>query len=286
MSLTALLPPLSSLLAAGGGPAERDMEDLARACLRDQGFTGRCLERMTRHSPGRLRLHWLEQRSIPGLLAHFAWRKRWIEARVRERMTDDGQLLVLGAGFDGIGVATALRLPQCQVFELDREGVMESKCRQVSGVFGLPGNWNPIAVDFAKPGRGPHWGSRLFTHARWRPGASTVVVAEGLLMYLPPRIVDAMRRSLEASTAGELHLLATAMDVRGDGAIGFRDQAGCVGRLMQGIGERFVWGIDRRTLDEALADRGMLDIQHAADDDSMPADPCPGEHLFIARLRD
>ena len=284
MSLTALLPPLAGLLAMGDRAPAQAMENLTRAWQRDQGCTGRSLECLTRGAAGRRGLHWLERRSIPGLLAHFEWRKRWIAARAMERLADDGQLLVLGAGFDDLGVTTALRLPRCHVFELDRKRVMESKRRQLSVVRGIPGNWNALAVDFASRGRGLDWGSRLRLHARWRPGAHTVVVAEGLLMYLPPTIVDAMLQTLEVSTSGDVHLIATAMDVRDNGAAGFRAQAGWIGRLMHGVGERFEWGLERRTLDKVLAHRGVLETRYAEDDDAMPVDPCPGEHLFIARL--
>lgn len=282
MSMTSLLPPLALLLDRGAAGPSRLARQMSRHWLRGQGLPGTGLQGLCRSTAGRGLLRGIEHLAIPALLAHFAWRKRWIAARLREHLPSDGQLVILGAGLDALGLEVARRMPRCRVFEIDREQVMTAKWQGLASVRTVPGNWHPIAMDLrdAWPaGVGP---GGLSEHPGWRPSATTCVVAEGVLMYLPAQDVLALSRAVQQATGGPLHLLATAMALRADGLPGFHSQRRWVEPLMRRIGEPFEWGLAREALDHALARAGWTGVRHAADDPAGVADPSPGEHVFVA----
>ena len=54
----------------------------------------------------------MERATHPGIVRHWMLRKKWIELRVRAAIADGAdQVVVLGAGFDTLGVRMAVERP-------------------------------------------------------------------------------------------------------------------------------------------------------------------------------
>lgn len=96
------------------------------------------------------------------------------------------QVVLLGAGFD----ARAFRLPwptESRCFELDTADVLEHKQRVLAAEAALSGCERiPVACDLRED-----WPAKLVA-AGFQPGARTVWIAEGLLVYLTPQDVDSL----------------------------------------------------------------------------------------------
>ena len=72
-------------------------------------------------------------------------RKRWIESRVRAAIADGAsQLVVLGAGFDTLGVRLAVERPDFRVVEIDHPATLAVKRSVVEMRLGCGG---PVMVE-------------------------------------------------------------------------------------------------------------------------------------------
>ena len=90
------------------------------------------------------------------------------------------QVLVIGAGFDTLCLRLAPLYPQASFFEIDHPDTAAAKHRGVERE-GLPENMHLIAADLAHSSLA----QVLEDNATWNSTATTAVVAEGLLYYLP-----------------------------------------------------------------------------------------------------
>lgn len=105
------------------------------------------------------------------------------------------QVLVLGAGFDTLCLRLAPRFSDVRWFEIDHPATSAAKVAGVTEV-GKPDNMLQIAVDLGQT----RLSTVLAEQARWDPRARTIVVAEGLLMYLTPEQIQALFEEVRIST--------------------------------------------------------------------------------------
>lgn len=111
---------------------------------------------------------------------------------------DDGamQVLMLGAGFDTLCLRLAPRLPALRFIEVDHPATSSAKAKGVAQQ-GPPENMTLIAADL---GDAPL--SKVMTGCNaWDSDARSVVVAEGLLMYLTRDDVAGLCRETATCTA-------------------------------------------------------------------------------------
>lgn len=239
----------------------------------------RWLHRCTRHPIGRAALRAAERVALPGLCAHYRWRKRHIGAWA-EALVQDGieQVLVLGAGFDALGAHLAMRHPRLRVLETDRAATMARKRDALARIDVGPPTLQHVdaLLDGAQ--------ALSRTLSLLDRDLRTLVIAEGLLMYVPRDAVIALFRTLAAHFAQPPILVGTAMQLH-DGEPGFVHQGHIVRHWLQRRGEPFRWGIDAAAPAASLAALG-LDVEAIADPDaSENPDPAPGECVFRARVR-
>lgn len=249
---------------------------IARACLQRAGESAGRLLRAVDGRLGRGLLGLLEAACVPGIGAHYAWRKRRIRQWARQACADGvRQVLILGAGFDGLAQTLLDAAPAARVFEVDRPATLAAK-RAALAALGLddarlqlcPGELGALPL------------------ARWlrglpgfAPELPTLVIAEGVFMYLPLDTVQTLLRQL-ARALPDADLIASAMDLRRDGTPGFARQRPWVGRWLQWRGELFCWGASRQALPLLLGQGGVRLGDVAAPDDGEDPDPAPGEWLF------
>jgi methyltransferase (TIGR00027 family) len=125
---------------------------------------------------------------MPGQFEAFAHRKAFCEGQVREGLGGGAsQVLVLGAGYDTIGWRLAPEFAGVEFFEIDHPATARLKAKGI-GAMGRRTNLHLIAEDLGKR----HLVDVLRATEAWSATAPTVIVAEGLLMYLPPEAVGAL----------------------------------------------------------------------------------------------
>ncbi len=183
-------------------------------------------------------------------LAHPVLRKRWIEDVVRSALGDCTQVVILGAGFDTLASRLHREFSTTQFWELDHPATQRVKRRAVDA----GSNLTLLAEDFTD--RPPM--SVLDDDPDYDPTANTVVVAEGLLMYLSlddvGRLFDAVRNRVGPSG----RLVATAVD---PSAFGGSDAFSAPGeggpRWLHRLGEPWHWTVGPGQLPGVLTEHDL-----------------------------
>ncbi|ROU06198.1 class I SAM-dependent methyltransferase [Lysobacter enzymogenes] len=261
-------------------PAVSRNAALARACLQGCGRPGARLLWAVDHAPGRVLLAALETLYLPGIGAHYAWRKRRIR-RWALRACGDGarQLLVLGAGFDGLSLFLLERIPGLRAFEIERESTVAIKREALRRLGVREPRLGLVAADLSVVAVE----ALLPDIPRFDPRLPTLVVAEGVLMYLDPPELQRLLRGL-AQTLPGAGLIATAMAPAAAGAPGFARQRSWVRRWLQRAGEPFRWAQTRDGLAATLAAASVRLERIADPDEAADPDPSPGEWLFAGEF--
>lgn len=277
---TSMLVAAATLQRARAQPGAEDAA-IARACLDQCGSAGSVLLWLVDHAFGRLVLAMLERVLLPGLRAHYAWRKRRIAQWARQACADGvAQVLLLGSGYDGLGCALAHQHPGLRVFELDREASIAIKRRALQALCLHPTGLHLHATDLARAD--PL--AALRSGGDFDPKLPTLCIAEGVLMYLSQAQASALLSGIARDLA-QPTIVATAMDLR-EGRPGFHREHPSVRRWLRRRGEPFLWGGGRAELTAVLSACGLR-LQALADPtDPVDPDPSPGEWLFLARRPD
>lgn len=97
----------------------------------------------------------------------------------------------------------------------------------------------------------------LASHPRFDASRTTLVVIEGVLMYLPVAAVTNFFRELAALFQNGLTCIFTFMDRRADGDIQFKTAHPAVRWWLQRKRERFLWGIERTRIADFLVAAGF-----------------------------
>jgi methyltransferase (TIGR00027 family) len=158
-------------------------------------FTRRAL-RFSRR-PWAVRLADLGETLQPGSFEGLGRRKIFMNEQVLTAIAAGArQVLVLGAGFDTMCLRLAPAHPELSFFELDHPDTSRVKTRAVKRM-GQPGNMELLTADLGE--------NKLSTVLSgcdaWDSDAVSVVVAEGLLYYLPPLSVQELFAELAMVTA-------------------------------------------------------------------------------------
>lgn len=236
VNTTARMIAAAQLLAAAEGWQPRPSPAAlhwSRELLRVQG--DRLLLGSVDHPLGRAAWRLLEAPLAPGLMRHFLRRKAWIEERCREAIARGcRQLLVLGAGLDTLAVRLRAAHDNLAVVELDRSPVaaLREHC------FAAPGH-RILAGDLAQAARGGATWTAIM--AATDPTATTLIVCEGVAMYLPLPLVTALLGRL-ATRFTDATLVISVMEHARD-PVGFRPYREAVTRWLRLRGEPFRWGL-------------------------------------------
>jgi methyltransferase (TIGR00027 family) len=221
--------------------------DATAKLLIESGAVGR---RAVRFSSSRLAVgiylafDWM----MPGQFEAFAYRKAFFERQVRKGIeAGAGQVLVLGAGYDTLGWRLAPEFSEVNFFEIDHPATGRLKAKGIEAM-GQPTNLHLIAEDL---------GERklvdvLYANATWNPTAPTVIVAEGLLMYLPPEAVGALFEQCAAATGAGSSIAFTYVVARSDGRPDAGPWAWLVLWLLKVGGEPWLWSIPAEALSPFL----------------------------------
>ena len=236
-SSTAKLIAASTILLAGD-PRTATLVAPGARTLCEQLLSGNRADRMLAKSasfaPTRALWRLLERMALPGIVAHYWHRKRWIERRCRESIASGFQrVVVIGAGFDTLALRLAAEYPHIDWIEIDHPATQSAKRCALGGE--LPPNLRFIAADLA---------TDPLPTGCFDDGRATLVVAEGVLMYLAAGAIERLFQAIATLRAPSVRTVFSFMSKWPDGSIGFLPRSKWVERWLAWRSEPFAWSIE------------------------------------------
>lgn len=194
---------------------------------------------------------------LPGQFEAFANRKSFCERQVRDGIGAGAtQILVLGAGYDTMGWRLAPAFTGVNFFEIDHPATAHLKAKGIEAM-GQRDNLCLIAEDLGKR----KLVDVLKANKSWDESARTVIVAEGLMMYLPPEAVRDLFCQCAIITGVGSRIAFTYIPTGEDG----RPDAGRWTWLMLWLlkvsGEPWIWSIRPEALSPFLEETGWTNTQ-------------------------
>ena len=254
---------------------------LAEAALCADGLGLRALRCALRFGWVRRICTAIEARLLPGIQWHYVLRKQRLHEWAMQAFAQGHtQLLILGAGLDGLGL-TAAQIAAIDVVEFDHPATQAIKRGALQRLVSSPPNLRLHALDLANGSV-----SNALRNARLRRDEPTLIVAEGLLMYMSQWRCRRMVIELLAWFRGPLRAAFSVMQVDKLGRAGFPQAQRGVGAWLAQRDEPFRWGCTPAALASTLY---RLDLQQLARHDpcSLPEPPasgwvpCPGEDMRL-----
>ena len=185
--------------------------------------------------------------TIPGILLHYALRKKCISELVRSALGNRvAQVVIVGAGFDPLSSELQLEFPTARFWEIDHPATQHHKVRACSEI-GIE-RVHFVAVDLSAAGLD----QEAFISSGFDSAKRTFWIAEGLLMYFPADIVSSLMRTMRSLSAPGSQLAFTFMEKQRDGHIRFDSQTKLVTWWLRTRGEPFLWGTSRSELAEFI----------------------------------
>jgi methyltransferase (TIGR00027 family) len=194
--------------------------------------------------------------AIPGIMLHYAVRKLFLEDAARAALASfgpgTGQVVVLGAGLDTLALRLHRERPDVRFFECDHPATQRLKRQAVEAHRPLGANLHLVELDLARR----TLEETLPAAPGYRPEAATLLIAEGLTMYLTADAMDGIFAFLRGHTGPGSRFVFTFMEPQEDGRIDFPGASPLVRPWLHQVGEPFTWGLRRAELPGWLAARG------------------------------
>ncbi len=204
-----------------------------------------------------------ERIGMPGGYAHGVLRKRYIDDAVRAALAGGReQVLLVGAGFDTLCVRLAPHYPRVQFVEIDHPATHDAKRTGAMTMTEVsPSRLHFVGADLARTS---------LTEAvpsEWDRSKRSVVVAEGLLMYLTEADVKSCLRAVHGLTAPGSQFIFTYL--RADEA-GHNPLSKLLVWSARLIGEKIQWWVDDDRLVSLLSEHGYT-VRDAPSDKDLRA---------------
>ena len=189
----------------------------------------------------------IERLTIPGILLHYALRKKCIRALVRSALANGvAQVVILGGGFDPLSSELQQEFPTALFWEIDHPATQRHKVRACSEI-GIE-RVHFVAVDLSATGLD----GEALIRSQFDPDKRTFWIAEGLLMYFPADVVSSLMKTSSTLSASGSKFAFTFMEKQGDGQIRFDSQTKLVDSWLRRRSEPFLWGSSRSDLPEFI----------------------------------
>jgi len=219
--------------------------DLCARVLEKHSSQTRLFSKIVRQSWFKPIANLVERMTIPGILLHYALRKKCIRELVRSALANGvAQTVILGAGFDSLSSELQLEFPTARFWEIDHPATQRHKVRACSEI-GIE-RVHFVAVDLSAASLD----REALIGSGFDPAKRTFWIAEGLLMYFPADIVSSLTRTMSSLSAPGSQLAFTFMEKQRDGQIRFDSQTKLVSWWLRRRGEPFLWGTTRSELAE------------------------------------
>jgi methyltransferase (TIGR00027 family) len=214
----------------------------------------------------------VEALTLPGIVRHYWHRKRWIETQCRRALQEGAnRVIVLGAGFDTLGLRLLAEQPALSVLEIDHPATQAAK-RQALNEASPPITTQPhyLALDLSTQA----WPDLGLSHSD-----DAVFIIEGVLMYLQADRVQALLNALRDCGAGRVRLIFSFMSQWPDGGHGFRPRSALIETWLRWRGEPFMWALPPAEMAGLLAEHGFALLALASSQDFSPA-AAPGQQAL------
>jgi methyltransferase (TIGR00027 family) len=189
----------------------------------------------------------VESITIPGILLHYALRKKYIRELVRSALAKGvTQVVILGAGFDPLSSEFQREFPTAVFWEIDHPATQRHKVRACSEI-GIE-RVHFVAVDLSAASLD----REAFISSGFDPAKPTFWIAEGLLMYFPADVVSYLMKTLSTLSTPGSEFAFTFMEKQSDGQLRFDSQTKLVASWLRRRGEPFLWGTTRSELAEFI----------------------------------
>lgn len=221
----------------------------------------------------------VETCTLPGIMRHYAYRKRWIEAHCRASFAVGYRhLVIIGAGFDTLGLRMAREFPQLAVTEIDHPATQSEKLRGMA-MHGksCPPNMNFLSLDLA---------SENIPLSLISENKPTIHVMEGLLMYLPEARVQQLFENLREVPVASSRVIASYMCRRADGKASFTPRSRIIDFWLRIRHEPFCWSRTQEQMQQWLDVIGFSMRTHATGPEMAGEHAIEGENLLLAELCD
>jgi methyltransferase (TIGR00027 family) len=191
---------------------------------------------------------------MPGQFEAFAYRKTFCEHQVRDGINAGAtQILVLGAGYDTMGWRLAPNFPDVNFFEIDHPATACLKTKAIEAM-GQYDNLHLIPEDLSKR----KLVDVLKSHKSWDQEAQAVIIAEGLLMYLPSSAVHDLFRQCASISGTGSRISFTYIGKRADGRPDAGRWTGLLLWILKATGEPWLWSIQPDQISRALKENGWI----------------------------
>ena len=239
-----------------------DAASTTRALLRAGGYMKPWHERVygsrTFGTVARATERWM----APGQATGLALRKRFMDDETRAAVADGAtQVLVVGAGFDTLASRLARELHHVSFFELDHPATQGAKRACLDSLAGNPEELHLVPVDLTHRSLA----SVLDELPRWDPHASTMTIAEGLLMYLTEPEVSALFEAVREHTPRGSRLAFSYFPGDARGKPDIPAATGLLRASLHLLGEPWRWAVP--DLDAFLRARGYRVLDPVARQD-------------------
>jgi methyltransferase (TIGR00027 family) len=197
---------------------------------------------------------WVVDKIGPGELMRLTLRKRFVDDELRAAIgAGAGQVLVVGAGFDTVGLRIAEAYPEVMVVEVDTAATVDRKRGALENIGGHRGDYHLFAADLARSSLG----QVLNAVPTWREDAQSVVVAEGVMMYLDEVEVAGFLHEIQKCTGPRSRLIFSyvAADDRGRPYLGVL--SGLIRVSLKLVGEPLRWAVRAGELESFLQRSGF-----------------------------
>ena len=201
----------------------------------------------------------IERSTVPGIVAHFILRKRFIEAAVLEAIAEGAsQVLVIGAGFDTLTLRLHRMHPHVKFVELDHAATQCYK-RKALAASGVGENIVLRAFDLTRQ----TLQQSLSGIRHWNDRAKTVFVMEGVLMYLDRSAVYALFEAIARQHASHIRVVFSALETMPNGRIDFQNATWLAKRLLHYWREPFRSSMSKDELSTVLTRLGYASVRTA-----------------------
>ncbi|MFC1652729.1 class I SAM-dependent methyltransferase [Planctomycetota bacterium] len=189
---------------------------------------------------------------LPGQFEAFAHRKAFCERQVRDGIAAGAtQILVLGAGYDTMGWRLAPEFSGVNFFEIDHPATARLKAIGIEAM-GQRSNFCLIAEDLSKR----KLVNVLEANESWAQHARTIIVAEGLLQYLPAEAVRDLFSQCALIAGVGSRIAFTYVPTGADGRPDAGRWTGLILWLLKVGGEPWIWSVRPEELGQLLEELG------------------------------
>jgi methyltransferase (TIGR00027 family) len=159
--------------------------------------------------PLKAHLRLIDMLFVPGMGQHFLMRKALIGSEVKKAIAGGcRQVVILGAGFDTLGIRLALQHKQVQCFEMDLPATQSNKKQLLEKKYEtLPNNFHMMPCDLIKDSLP----QTLQTQPSHDARADTFFIIEGVLMYLSEAEVQKVFKDIATLPNASVSVLFGAM---------------------------------------------------------------------------